>query len=80
VIYINALTGDSFVIPKSDAININKFYSGMDKFLYAPDNLIVEGNLITYNSKNGIIEFDFEHKIKLEVKNLVLTWTTVSDE
>jgi hypothetical protein len=52
----------------------------MDKFLYAPDNLIVEGNLITYNSKNGIIEFDFEHKIKLEVKNLVLTWTTVSDE
>jgi hypothetical protein len=58
---------------------LDKHYSDMDQFLYAPDDLFVNGYLTTNNTKNGMLDFDFEHKVELKVKDLIRTYVTVSE-
>jgi hypothetical protein len=80
VIYKNSLTGISYAIGISDVLNMEKHYSDMDKFLYAPDDLFVEGYPVTWEGKNGMLNFDYERKTLLKVKTLVPSWVTISNE
>jgi hypothetical protein len=79
VIYKNPLSGQCYAVNISDEIEMDKHYSDMDHFLYAPDDLFVEGIPCSTERRNGMMNFDFEHKIKLKVKTLVPAWITVSD-
>ena len=79
VVYRNPLTDQRYAVDVADAIEIEKHYSDMDHFLYAPDDLFVEGIPVSYERKNGIMNLDYEHKIKLKVKILVNAWVTISD-
>ena len=80
VIYKNLHTGEWYAVDISDAIEIEKHYSDMDKFLYAPDDLMVVGYPVSIERRNGMMNFDVEHKEMLVVKTLVPTYVTVSDE
>lgn len=80
VIYKNHLTGHYYAIGISDSIELEKQYSDMDHFLYAPDDLFVDGIPIRIERKNGMMNFDLENKTILKVKTLVPAWITVSNE
>jgi len=80
VIYKYPETDIQYAVSISDVLFIEKHYSDIDKFLYAPDDLFVDGIPISIERKNGMMNFDFENKIKLHVKTLVPAWNTVSDE
>jgi hypothetical protein len=79
VVYRNPLTDQRYAVDVADAIEIEKHYSDMDHFLYAPNDLFVDGIPVSTERRNGIMNFDFEHKTKLKVKTLVPAWVTVSD-
>jgi hypothetical protein len=70
VIYENVNTGDRYAVDIPDVVELDKYYSEMDKFLYAPDDLFVDCYPISSNPKNGLINFDYEHKMKINVKVL----------
>lgn len=73
VLYKDTETGNKFALEISDVYSLDKHYSDWDEFLYAPDDLFVKGYLVSYNQKNGMLDFDFENKTKLKVKNLIRT-------
>jgi hypothetical protein len=79
VLYKDSETGNIYALDISDVYSLDKHFSDMDEFLYAPDDLYVDGILTTYNPKNGIIDYDPEHMVKIKVKNLKSTWTIISD-
>jgi hypothetical protein len=77
VIYRDGVGGSEYAIESADVIALDKHYSDMDKFHYAPDDLFVDGYLVTRNYKSGMFEYDFEYKTKLKIKTLIPTWSTV---
>ena len=80
VIYKDPETDIQYAVSISDVLIMDKYYSDMDKFLFAPDDLFVDGIPISIERKNGMMNFDFENKIKLKVKTLVPTSMRVSNE
>ena len=80
VIYKNPETDIKYAVSISDVLIIEEYFSDMDNFLYAPDDLFVDGIPISIERKNGMMNFDFKNIIKLKVKSLVPAWMTVSDE
>jgi hypothetical protein len=77
VVFMNPETGIKYAIDISDVLEMEKHYSDMDHFLYAPDDMFVEGIPVSSNRKNGSLIFDYEHKTKLKVKGLVPAWTVI---
>lgn len=77
VIFKNSVTDESFAISRSNAVEIDKLYSDRDH-LYAPDHLFVDGLLVSWDSSNGMLNIDDEHKTILKVKYLIPAWMTIS--
>jgi hypothetical protein len=73
-------TGIEYAVNILEVQIMEEYYSDMDKFLYAPDNLFVEGYPVTWERKNGMLIFDYEHRTLLKVKTLVPSWVTISNE
>lgn len=77
IILENSSTEQRIAVHVSNIEMLNKHYSDMDHFLYAPDDLLVEGIPITFNTR-GLILFDFDNKTKILVKKLKPTWIYIS--
>jgi hypothetical protein len=67
VVYMNPETGIKYAIDISEVLIMQKHYRDMDHFLYAPDNLFVDGCLFSSNRKNWMLILDYEHKAKRKI-------------
>lgn len=79
IVFRNVIIDKSFAISKVNVIEIVKYYSYWDHFIYAPEDLFVEGYPVSWNKKNGMLNIDYNKKSSLKVKELLPAWVTVSE-
>lgn len=80
VVYRSPETDKDYAVENPDVLIIEKYFRDCDKFLSAPDELFVDGIPISFERKNGMMNLDFDNKIKIKVKSLIPAWITVSDD